>query len=157
MNFSSFKSWISLQAEVTKMIEKRETFSSQSFLETSASREILNGRVLRLWKTEKGSRNDLHMNFCLWWYEIWSRMRDWGSTSYTLIYWISITSWQIDKTTLFPLTNSLCGKEGITYFSYLDFFSALSILVMLIGLTGVQFSLIIRVINKIGRYTFRRS
>ena len=47
------------------MIEKRETFSSQSFLETSASREILDGRVLGLWKTEKGSRNNLHMNFSL--------------------------------------------------------------------------------------------
>lgn len=51
------------------MIEKRETFSSPSFLETSASREILNGRVLRLWKTEKGSRNNLHMNFSLREYE----------------------------------------------------------------------------------------
>ena len=44
------------------MIEKRKTFSSQSFLETSASREILDGRVLRLWKTE-------NINFCPWEYE----------------------------------------------------------------------------------------
>ena len=51
------------------MIKKRETFSSQSFLETSASREILNGRVLRWWKTEKGNGNNLHMNFCHWEYE----------------------------------------------------------------------------------------
>ena len=46
------------------MIEKRETFSPPSFLETSAR-----GRVLRLWKTEKGSRNNLHMNFSLREYE----------------------------------------------------------------------------------------
>ena len=51
------------------MIEKREAFSSPSFLETSASREILKGRVLRWWKTEKGSRNNLHMNFSLSEYE----------------------------------------------------------------------------------------
>lgn len=49
--------------------DQEESFSSQSFLETSASREILNGRVLRLWKTEKGSRNNLHMNFSLREYE----------------------------------------------------------------------------------------
>ena len=69
MHFSSFKSWISLQAEVSQMIEKRETFSSPSFLETSASRKILDGRVLWWWKTEKGNRNNLHMNFCPWEYE----------------------------------------------------------------------------------------
>ena len=38
--------------------------------ETSASWEILDGRVLRLWKTEKGKRiMNLHMNFCLWEYK----------------------------------------------------------------------------------------
>ena len=30
-----------------------------------AALEILNGIVLRLWKTDKGSRNNLHMNFSL--------------------------------------------------------------------------------------------
>ena len=49
--------------------DQEESFSSQSFLETSASREILDDRVLRLWKTEKGIRNNLHMNFGLWEYE----------------------------------------------------------------------------------------
>ena len=51
------------------MMEKRETFFLSIILETSASREILDGRVLRLWKTEKGSRNNLHMNFSLREYE----------------------------------------------------------------------------------------
>ena len=54
---------------------------------------------------------------------------------------------------LFPLTNSSCEKEGITYFFYLDFCSVPCQLEMVIGLCVVQFSLIIRVINKIGHYT----
>ena len=48
-------------------------------------------------------------------------------------------------------------KGGHYLFLLFGFLSALSVLVMVIGLTGVQFGLIIQVINKIGRYTFRRS
>ena len=41
---------------------------------------------------------------------------------------------QIDKTMQFPVTNSLGGKLGITYYLYLDFCSVPFQLVMVIGL-----------------------
>ena len=53
--------------------------------------------------------------------------------------------------------NSLSAKEGFTFFFNLDFYSVPWQLVMVIGLNGVQFGLIIQVINKIERYAFQKS
>ena len=52
--------------------------------------EILDGRVIRLWKTEKGKIINLHLNSAYVNMRLWSCMRDCGRTSCTLIYRISI-------------------------------------------------------------------
>ena len=56
--------------------------------------------------------------------------------------------------------NSLSGKKDVMYFLHLDFCfvpSQLLLLAIVIGLSGVQFALIIQVINTIRCYTFRGS
>ena len=93
MHISSFKSRISLLAEVSQIIYRRETISLIIW-ETSASREVLDGKVISLWKTEKGKIITL---IFIWIFahgsmRLWSRMIDCWRTSCTLIYWISISS-----------------------------------------------------------------
>ena len=83
----------------------------------------------------KREKNILDMNFHLWEHETLELYGGlWGNKLH-----IDLMNFnhQIDKTMLFPVTNSLGGKLGITYFLYLDFCSVPFQLVMVIGLSDV--------------------
>ena len=93
-----------------KWSRRERLFSSPSFLETSASREILNGRVLRLWKTEKGTRNNLHMNFAS------GSMRyeaTWGTGEEQVTHWFTEFQLPVGKLTKqrYFLSQSLCVER----------------------------------------------
>ena len=83
----------------------------------------------------KGKKIILDMNFLLWEHETLELYEGlWGNKLHIDLLNFN---YQIDKTMLFPVTNSLGGKLGIACFLYLDFSSVPFQLVMVIGLSDV--------------------
>ena len=121
MHFSSFKCWISMLEEVSQIIKRRESLSSPIYY-----LRILDGRVVRWWKTEKGKKSFWDMNFCWWEHETLELYEGlWGNKLHIDFTEFQLPNWQNDAISCDEFFWGKAGHYIVSLFRLL--FSALSI------------------------------